>query len=85
MSQVYTLKEVKRQVCTMLLPAVHLDRVKEISLRTGIPRNTIAALALDEYLQRHYPESVQELRNGESNGEHNECGSPSLHHVVTDG
>jgi hypothetical protein len=40
----------------MLLPAVHLERVKEISLRTGIPRNTIAALALDEYLQRHYPD-----------------------------
>ncbi len=54
MPQAYTLKEVKRQVCTMLLPVVHLERVKEISLRTGIPRNTIAALALDEFLQRHY-------------------------------
>lgn len=54
----YTLKNIRRLACTMLLPAHHLERVDEISLRTGIPRNTITALALDEYLQRHYPSPV---------------------------
>jgi len=55
MSTVYTLKDVKRHACTMLLPMAHLEQMKAISLRTGIPRNTLTALALDEYLQRHYP------------------------------
>ncbi len=68
MSGVYTLKNVKKQVCTMTLPAMHLQRVGEISLRTGIPRNTIAALALDEYLDRHYPE------RGTEEGERNDFG-----------
>ena len=54
MSTLYTLKDVKRQACTMLLPTAHLEQMKVISLRTGIPRNTLTALALDEYLQRHY-------------------------------
>jgi hypothetical protein len=65
MAQAYSLKEVKRQICTMQLPATHLEQIKEISERTGIPRNTLAALALDEFLQRHYPNIGQEVMSDE--------------------
>ncbi len=56
MPQPYTVKNLERAACTMVLPRQHMEKLKLISLRTGIPRNTIAALALDEYLARHYPE-----------------------------
>ncbi len=56
MSQAYTLKNVKREICTLVLPSTHAARLKLIALRTGVPRNLVAALAVDEYLERHYPE-----------------------------
>ncbi len=53
----YTLKAVERSACTMLLPTSLIERVRAISKRTGVPANTISALALDEYLARRYPEA----------------------------
>ncbi len=56
MSPTYTLRNVKREICTLILPSTHSRRLKVVALRTGVPRNAIAALAVDEYLERHYPE-----------------------------
>ena len=54
---VYTIKNVEKSACTMLLPKQLMDGIRAISKRTGVPANTITALALDEYLTRHYSPS----------------------------
>jgi hypothetical protein len=60
----YTLKHIEKAACTMVLPKGVLDRIRLISKRTGVPSNTIAALALDEYLTRRYPVAEAGVQQG---------------------
>lgn len=73
MSSTFAFQDVKRGACTMILPASQLQRLEEVKQRTGIPRNTIAALALDEYFQRHYPEAQQQGQNDAASNQTNEA------------
>jgi hypothetical protein len=56
---------------TFVGPAAVLDMLRRASERIQISRHVIAALAIDEYLRHHYPESHVALpMNGEREGEH---------------
>jgi hypothetical protein len=43
---------------TFVGPGVLLGRLSHISERTRVPQHVLAALALDEYLSRHYPDEA---------------------------
>jgi hypothetical protein len=72
-----TSKRVREGVCTLILPVPQISKLAEVKARTGVSLNTIAALALDEYFQRHYPNMHQEGQNNaasseDAKGEHQE-------------
>jgi hypothetical protein len=60
----YTLKHIEKAACTMVLPRALLESIRAISKRTGVPSNTIAALALDEYLSRRYMTAERVAKEG---------------------
>jgi hypothetical protein len=44
---------VERQYCSLYLPRPLVDQTLALGQRTGLTRNAIVSLALDDYLQRH--------------------------------
>jgi hypothetical protein len=49
----------------MLIAKPLIDCLRAISKRTGIPANAIAALAVDEYLQRAYTSDLERAIAGQ--------------------
>jgi predicted transcriptional regulator len=45
---------------TVVGPKDILGKLREVSERLGISRHVLAALAIDEYVRRHYPEEQEE-------------------------
>jgi hypothetical protein len=41
---------------TLVGPRTILGKLREVSERLGISRHVLAALAIDEYVRRHYPD-----------------------------
>jgi hypothetical protein len=44
---------VERQYCSLYLPVPLIDQARALGQRTGLTRNAVVAMALDDYLRRH--------------------------------
>jgi hypothetical protein len=42
---------------TLVGPRAILGKLRELSERVGVSRHVLAALAIDEYISRHYPDA----------------------------
>jgi len=56
---------VQKSVTTLIIAKPLLDCLRAIKKRTGIPANAIAALAIDEYLQRAYTSDLERTIAGQ--------------------
>jgi len=56
---------VAKGVTTMIIAKPLIDCLRAIARRTGIPANAIAALAIDEFLQRAYTGDLEHAIAGE--------------------
>jgi hypothetical protein len=56
---------VQKSVTTLIIAKPLLDCLRAIKKRTGIPANAIAALAIDEYLQRAYTSDLERAIAGQ--------------------
>lgn len=56
---------IAKSIHTMILPKPLVDCMRAIKRRTGIPANAIAALAIDEFLQRSYAADLSRAIAGE--------------------